>query len=203
MKQILSRWGVALVALVVATILGAPAGASSVSLVWVTGFDPDTTVGYDLGRELDLTTFPGTTVFLDIRVTADPATNGVQAASVSLSYDTSKLAATAVEVCPNAPGNSEGFVPGLVCGQTVGGDLELHPFGTASIDGVAGTVNQVAALCPAGLPCGLGNGQPVEFTLGRVRFDILGADSSVDGFYAVPDDGIYPVDLIGSPQYPR
>lgn len=170
----------------------AAASASEVELLWVAndGFT-------ELGSTLDPSTYTGSTAFLDIRITAEPATGGVAYAGVSVAYDTSRFDALTAETCPYAPGN---LTPGYCAFPPFAVDDVLYPGGVPFISDSVGTVTGIAAGSPM---LGAGNTVPVTFTLARIEFLLvnLAQGTQVDGFYDY-SGGLIPFGGGPDPQLP-
>ncbi len=187
-----------------------PASATSASFVWVTSAnpespnDPRSTVGIDLGSTLTFAQVPESgTLFLDIRVTAepdpDPRFSGLNFAAVSVTYDATGLQIAeeiiegeggepdvtrlVIDECPLAPGNA---VAGECGSPAVAGDAPLGPGGGINLgfSGDLGFVNTVSAF---GLDEGVGNSGPVTFTLGRIQFDLISDSPKSIYLTGVPD----------------
>ncbi len=171
-------------------LLSSSASAHSVSLIWVGGPSPSTTTGVLLGPTITLGQV-GSSVFLDVLVTADPSMGGITLASLSVAYETLRFDAVSVVECPLALGNALGacaFPP-------LPGDTLLTPVGGAAIDDPAGEVQSMGALAAI---TGTGNSVPVTFTLARIELDVTQPNvTNVDGFYRPGIDGIIPSSGIG------
>lgn len=161
-------------------LLGGSAGATSVSLVW-TGLN-----GSPVSETTSLNAFVGDTAQLELRVVGDAA--GVNAISQSFSYDTTRLDADFLEICPIGLGNSGAGLCGLVTfGQLL---TPIPSTGVGIIDDPAGEVRVIAAIASPG------TGQVSStFTLGRVDFSVTAEGFSLlTPFFETGIDGLNDLD---------
>jgi hypothetical protein len=188
--QLLTR--VLLLAVPVSLVgLAGAAGASTISMVWIS----TSGIGTGLGTPTLYSASLGDTAVLEIRVQVSTPTTGLQAIGVRFSYNPAVISATHLQMCPATPNNSFGGGSNPLCGalgSNIGGVPGFLPVLTTRLNAAGSPQGAYTGGVVGTVPnAGLANG--AYFELAHITFSVLGAGATGAAYFVPGVDGEVPI----------